>query len=116
MLDVNAISHYRNERRMLARFLTRVLSPSKVSRVTPICATRVSTLDRDLITKIMSGIRDKKTRMKLLTTSPLPDLQKVADLCRSDESAKLDEARINKTIQNVTFTARQINGLFSEIT
>ena len=44
----------------------------------------------------MSGIRDKETRMKLLAISPLPDLQKVTDLCRFEESAKLDEARMGR--------------------
>ena len=55
-----------------------------------------SCMDRRLVTKIMSGIRDKETRMKLLAISPLPDLQKVTDLCRSEESAKLDEARMSR--------------------
>ena len=55
-----------------------------------------SCVDRRLVTKIMSEIRDKKTRMKLLAISPLPDLQKVTDLCRSEESAKLDEARMGR--------------------
>ena len=48
------------------------------------------------MTKIMSGICDKETRMKLLAISPLPDLQKVTNLCRSEESAKLDEARMGR--------------------
>ena len=53
-------------------------------------------IDRRLVTKIMSGIKDKDTRMKLLAMSPLPDLQKVIDICRSDESAKIDEAKMDK--------------------
>ena len=64
-------------------------------------------LDRSLVTKIMSGIRDKETRIKLLATSPLPDLQKVTDLCRSEESAKLDDARMNKNqIERNVYRAR----------
>ena len=55
-----------------------------------------SCMDRRLVTKIMSGIRDKETRMKLLAISLLPDLQKVTDLCRYEESAKLDEARMGR--------------------
>ena len=41
-------------------------------------------LNRRLVTKIMSGICDKETRTKLLAISPLPDLQTVTDLCRSE--------------------------------
>ena len=66
-----------------------------------------SCLDRRLVTKIMSGIRDKETRMKLLAISPLPDLQKVIDLCRSEESAKRDETRMGRTKPDRTvFRAR----------
>ena len=46
----------------------------------------------------MSGIYDKETRTKLLAMSPLPDLQTVTDLCRSEESAKLDDARISRQL------------------
>ena len=46
----------------------------------------------------MTGIYDKKTRTKLLAISPLPDLQTVIDLCRSEESAKLDDARISRQL------------------
>ena len=53
-------------------------------------------LNRRLIAKIMSGINNKETRTKLLVISPLPDLQTVTDLCRSEESAKLDDARISR--------------------
>ena len=52
-------------------------------------------LNRRIVTRIMFGVRDMELRMKLLATSPLPDLQKVTDLCRSEESAKLDEALMN---------------------
>ena len=44
----------------------------------------------------MPGIRNKETRIKLLAISPLPDAQKVADACRSEESAKIDEARMGR--------------------
>ena len=44
----------------------------------------------------MSSIRDKDTRMKLLAISPLPNLQKVINICRSDESAKIDDAKNDK--------------------
>ena len=55
-------------------------------------------LNRRLVTKTMSGIYDKETRTKLLAISPLPDLQTVTDLCRSEESAKLDDARITRQL------------------
>ena len=55
-------------------------------------------LNRRLVTKIMSGIYDKETRTKLLAMSPLPDLQTVTDLCRSEESAKLDDTRISRQL------------------
>ena len=51
-----------------------------------------------LVTKIMSGIYDKETRTKLLAISPLPGLQTVTDLCRSEESPKLDDARISRQL------------------
>ena len=54
-------------------------------------------MDRRLVTKIMSGICGKETRMNLLAIFPLPDLQKVTDVCRSEESAKLDEARMGRS-------------------
>ena len=47
----------------------------------------------------MSGIYDKETRTKLLAMSPLPDLQTVTDLCRSEESAKLEDARISRQLK-----------------
>ena len=47
---------------------------------------------------IISGIYGKETRTKLLAISPLPDLQTVTDLCRSKESAKLDDARISQQL------------------
>ena len=56
-----------------------------------------SCMDRRLVTKMMSDIRDKETRMKLLSISLLSDLQKVTDVCRSEESAKLDEARMGRS-------------------
>lgn len=52
-------------------------------------------LDRRLVTKIMSGIGDKETRTKLLAISPLPNLKTITDICRAEESARLDEARID---------------------
>ena len=55
-------------------------------------------LNRRLVTKIMSGTYDKETRTKLLAISALPDLQTVTDLCRSEESAKLDDARISRQL------------------
>ena len=55
-------------------------------------------INRRLVTKIMSGIYDKETRTKLLAISSLPDLQTVTDLCRSEESAKLDAARIRRQL------------------
>ena len=55
-----------------------------------------------LVTKIMSGIYDIETRTKLLAISPSPDLQTVTDLCRSEESAKLDDARISRQLKERT--------------
>ena len=55
-------------------------------------------LNRRLVTKIMTGISDKNTRAKLLAMSPLPDIQKVTNICRSEESAKSDAAQINKKV------------------
>ena len=55
-------------------------------------------LNRRLVTKIRSEIYCKKTRTKLPAISPLPDLQTVTDLCRSEESAKLDDARISRQL------------------
>ena len=52
-------------------------------------------IDRRLVTKIMSGICDKQTRTKLLVISPLPDLETTTAICRFEESAWLDEARID---------------------
>ena len=43
-------------------------------------------------------VYNKETRTKLLAISPLPDLQTVTDLCRSEESAKLDDARISRQL------------------
>ena len=50
------------------------------------------------VTKIMLGIYDKEIRTKLLAISPLSDLQTVTDLYRSEESAKLDDARISRQL------------------
>ena len=59
-------------------------------------------IDRRLVTKIMSGICDKQTRTKLLAISPLPDLETTTAICRSEESARLDDARIdNKKFINL---------------
>ena len=59
-------------------------------------------IDRRLVTKIMSGICDKQTRTKLLAISPLPDLETTTAICRSKESARLDDARIdNKKFINL---------------
>ena len=70
-----------------------LIAIKSLARDADLCA---ECLDRRLVTKIMSGIRDKDTRMKLLAISPLPDLQKVINICRSDESAKIDDAKMDK--------------------
>ena len=44
----------------------------------------------------MSAIKEKDTRLKLLAISPSPNFQKVIDICRSDESAKIHDAKMNK--------------------
>ena len=51
-------------------------------------------IDDRLTTRIMSGIRDPETRRKLLTYTPPPSLQTAVDVCRSDESARNDEATL----------------------
>ncbi len=39
--------------------------------------------DSRMTTRIMSGILDQDTRRKLLAVTPIPELQKAIDLCRS---------------------------------
>ena len=50
----------------------------------------------------MSGIRDPETRRKLLTYTPPPSLQTTVDDCRSDESARNDEATLANNDQGHT--------------
>ena len=50
----------------------------------------------------MSGIRDPETRRKLLTYTPPPSLQTTVDVCRSDESARNDEAALANNDQGHT--------------
>lgn len=51
-------------------------------------------LDDRLTTRIMSGIRDPETRRKLLAITPPPSLLTTVDICRSEESARNDEAAL----------------------
>ena len=50
----------------------------------------------------MSGIRDPETRRKLLTYTPPPSLQTTVDVCRSDGSARNDEATLANNDQGNT--------------
>ena len=50
----------------------------------------------------MSGIRDPETRRKLLTYTPPPSLQTTVDVCRSDESARNDDATLANNDQGHT--------------
>ena len=50
----------------------------------------------------MSGIRDPETRRKLLTYTPPHYLQTTVDVCRSDESARNDEATLANNDQGHT--------------
>ena len=59
-------------------------------------------IDDRLTTRIMSGIRDPETRRKLLTYTPPPSLQTTVDVCRSDESARNDEATLANNDQGHT--------------
>ena len=59
-------------------------------------------IDDRLTTRIMSGIRDPETRLKLLTYTPAPSLQTTVDVCRIDESARNDEATLANNDQGHT--------------
>ena len=58
-------------------------------------------LDQRLVTKIMTGVRCKDLKQKLLAISPFPELKEVINICRSYESSvrdstSLDEKTLNK--------------------
>ena len=95
MLEVNAILRRvrGTETNAGETFEAFLIAIKKLARDANLCD---ACLDSRLVTKVMSDFHDKETRMKLLATSPLPDLQKVTNLCRSEESAKLDKARMNR--------------------
>ena len=53
--------------------------------------------DDQIVTKIMSDIKDEETKRKLLAINPMPNLQKVIDICRADETAKKDAEIISES-------------------
>ena len=58
-------------------------------------------IEQRLVTRIMSGVRSKELKQKLLAINPFPKLKDVIDICRSYESSirdcsSLDEKSINK--------------------
>lgn len=56
-------------------------------------------IDQRLTTRIMSGVRDHETRHKLLACRPFPSLSQAIDICRSEESARVnDEALQNSAV------------------
>ena len=59
-------------------------------------------IDDRLTTRIMSEILDPETRRKLLTYKHPPSLQTIVDFCRSDESARNDEATLANNDQGHT--------------
>ena len=54
--------------------------------------------EQRITTRIMSGIKDKNVRQKLLAINPFPDLKTVVNLCRSEESAKKDSSALDSKI------------------
>ena len=48
-------------------------------------------LDPRLTTRIMSGLRNQDTRRKLLALRPFPSLERVIDICRSEEAAQAND-------------------------
>ena len=56
-----------------------------------------SCLDDRVTTRIMSGIRDKETRRKLLALRPFPTLLHAVDICRSEEASRAS----NEMLQDI---------------
>ena len=54
-------------------------------------------IDQRLTTRIMSGLRNQETRRKLLALRPFPSLERVIDICRSEEAAQAN----NEVLQDV---------------
>ena len=54
--------------------------------------------EQRITTRIMSGIKDKNVRQKLLAINPFPDLKTVVNLCRSEESATKDSSALDSKI------------------
>jgi len=71
------------------------VSVRKLAEEADMCGT---CYDQRMTTKIMSGIRDKSVRKKLLAISPFPDLKTVVNLCRSEESADKDSSAMDSKI------------------
>ncbi|XP_043223982.1 uncharacterized protein K02A2.6-like [Amphibalanus amphitrite] len=57
-----------------------------------------SCMDDRITTRIMSGIRDKDTRRKLLSLRPFPSLLCAIDICRSEEASQAN----NQLLQDIT--------------
>ena len=54
-------------------------------------------IDQRLTTRIMSGLRNQETRRKLLALRPFPSLERIIDICRSEEAAQAN----NEVLQDV---------------
>ena len=54
--------------------------------------------EQRITTRIMSGIRDTNVRQKLLAITPFPELKKVVNICRSEESAMKDSSALETKI------------------
>ena len=50
---------------------------------------------RQLITRIVSGIRDSEVQKKLLALRPFPELNKVIEVCKAEETAAKDRAALS---------------------
>lgn len=51
-------------------------------------------IDERLTTRIMVGVSDAESKRKLLTMKPFPTCQQAVDLCRSEETARANEAAL----------------------
>ena len=74
------------------------VSLKKLSAEADLCG---QCLEPRLVTRIMTGIRCKELKQKLLAISPFPELKEVVNTCRSYESSirdctSLDDPKLNK--------------------
>ena len=58
-------------------------------------------LDRHLAARVMSGINDEETALKLLALRPFPTFQEASDLCRAEESAKKGNKEMTKSTKSI---------------